>query len=61
MGANCWGQNRSRRNQRRKISLRERLLKASDNGSQTAKHPSSNSPNGRVGLVQLAKWASWID
>ncbi|KAF2538384.1 hypothetical protein F2Q70_00004309 [Brassica cretica] len=32
------------------ISLRERLLKASDNGSRTAKHPSSNSPKGRVGL-----------
>ena len=31
------------------INLRERVLKASDNGSREAKHPSSNSPNGRVG------------
>ena len=30
------------------ISHRERLLKASDNGSRTAKHPSSNSPNGEL-------------
>ncbi|KAF3595790.1 hypothetical protein DY000_02021646 [Brassica cretica] len=31
------------------ISLQERLLKGSDNGSRTAKHSSSNPPNGRVG------------
>ncbi|KAF3572428.1 hypothetical protein F2Q69_00059172 [Brassica cretica] len=56
------------------ISLRERLLKASENGSRTAKHPSSNSPKGRVGQdaptnspvrrvgsVQLAERVSWIE
>ncbi|KAF3509954.1 hypothetical protein F2Q69_00006570 [Brassica cretica] len=31
------------------ISLRESLHKASYNGSRTGKHPSSNSPKGRVG------------
>ncbi|KAF2607244.1 hypothetical protein F2Q68_00044028 [Brassica cretica] len=55
------------------ISPRERLLKASEKGSWTTKHPSSNSPKGGVGpdaptnspirlvgSVQLAEWASWI-
>ncbi|KAF2589617.1 hypothetical protein F2Q70_00038830 [Brassica cretica] len=69
LGANYWDQNRIRT-----ISLRERLLKASDNGSWTAKHPLSNSPKGRVGpdaltnspvrgfgSVQLAEQTSWIE
>ncbi|KAF3497390.1 hypothetical protein DY000_02052287 [Brassica cretica] len=40
------------------ISLRERLLKASENGSRTAKHPSSASWTGCTD--QLTRSASWI-